>query len=49
MDELKEMKAEAYDCMVQIESWQKKLQEINIRIAKAVQECNNAMSEKSEK
>lgn len=30
--ELEKRKAEAYDCMVQIENWQRKLREINDKI-----------------
>jgi len=33
LDDLKQLKAEAYDCLSQIESWQLRLRQINSRIA----------------
>lgn len=30
---LEQLKAEAYDCLVQVESWQLKLREVNTKIA----------------
>ena len=33
MKNLEQLKAEAYDCLVQVEAWQKKLKEANQAIA----------------
>lgn len=38
MDEMKELKSEAYDCLAQIEAWQKKLQVVTEKIAKLASE-----------
>lgn len=38
MDEMKELKAEAYDCLAQIEAWQKKLNVVTAKIAKLASE-----------
>jgi hypothetical protein len=32
MDEMKELKSEAYDCLAQIEAWQKKLNVVTAKI-----------------
>lgn len=35
MEELEKLKAEAYDCLVQVETWSNKLKQVNQKIAEA--------------
>lgn len=40
MEEIKELKAQAYDALAALEYWQKKLAEINQKIAELQQKLN---------
>jgi hypothetical protein len=40
MEDIKELKAQAYDALAALEFWQKKLAEINQKIAEAQQKLN---------
>ena len=35
MEELEKLKAEAYDCLVQVETWSNRLKQVNQKIAAA--------------
>ena len=41
MEELVKLKARAYDCMAQIEFWQKELQTVNAQIKNIIEEQSN--------